>query len=263
MLGGVNDTAWLNSREGLSGQKHISDVNKGIKTYLNEPVYAQVLEELAEQGFFFFAYEGDTVYPPEGTLDGTEYRDSLSAKNINAYLNQHPNENMLIHAGYHHIKETNQASSTKWMAEQLKALNGIDPLTLSQTDCYGGAPFEGGFLGYGLLADKNGRPIARNGYDLILIAPKAETYKERPIWLRDDMGRGFIDVPDSAKFDGPTDFTLITARRADRPSPAAPEDIIYRAPQSDKALALRPGTYHLEITDRGKQLLKTVKIDVE
>ncbi len=262
LLGGVDKTSWLNSDEGLGGKKYIADV-RGFLSYFEEPVYAQVLEDLAKQEFSLFAYEGDTTNPPKGTRSSDDYRERLAAQNIDAYLHQYPDEKILIHTGYHHIKESNPATTRKWMAEQLKALNDIDPITISQTECYGEKPFDGGFLGYALLADKAGQPISRDGYDLIIAAPKTPQYRERPIWLRDHMGRRFVDVPTTARFDGPTDFTFITARRTDRPFPAAPEDIIYRAPYSDKVLALRPGVYDLDVTDRDKHLLKSVTITVE
>lgn len=262
MLGNVDKTDWLNSDNGPRGKGYITDV-EGFKLYWNEPVYAQVIEKISKLNYQFFAYEGDTVHPPEGTQSIDGYREELAAKNIKKRLEKYPNQKFFIHAGYHHIKEINEISYNVWMAERLKTLYPIDPVTISQTECYTDRYNTANLLGYSLLADEDGVPISPDGYDLIIAAPKSPQYRERPLWLRDQMGRRFIEVPETAKFDGPSDFTVITAYRANRPSPAAPEDIIYRPPYSDKVLALRPGDYNLNVTDRDKKLLKTVSIKVK
>lgn len=261
MLGNVDKTKWLNSKDGPRGQGYFTDV-RGYKGYWNEPVYAQVVEKISKLEYQFFAYEGDTNQPPKGTQSINDYREKLAAENIKLRLESYPTQKFLIHAGYHHIKEFNDTSNIEWMTQKLKSIYQIDPITISQTECYSNTYNSSNALGYSLLVDGKGTPISRDGYDLIIAAPKSEQYRQRPLWLRDNMGRMFVDVPEAAKFDGPTDFTLITAYRTDRQSPSAPEDIIYRAPFSDKVLALRAGNYKLIITDRHKEILETVQIQV-
>lgn len=262
MLGNVDKTEWLNSISGPRGTGYFANVN-GFKDYWNEPVYAQVIEKTSKLKYRLFAYEGDISRPPEGTDSLTDYRERLAASNIKKELETFPTEKFLIHAGYHHIKERNDASNIIWMAEHLKDAYPVDPLTISQTECYTEEANITNSLGYSLLTDEAGIPISGYGYDLIIAAPKPKLYRERPLWLRNQLGKQFIDVPRDARFDGPNDFTLITAHRVDRPSPAAPEDIIYRAPHSEKVLALRRGEYTLTISDRNGIKMKTVMINVE
>ena len=235
----------------------------GYDGYWNEPIFGQMIEVLGVKGFSFFALDGDISNPPAGTKDSVTYRDSLQAQNINAYMERFPNQKVIIHAGYHHVKEYNTATNVVWMAEQFKSLSGINPLTISQTECRGVQYFKDNFMGYGLLADQDGVPISSDGYELILAAPAETYFHERPLWLRDLLGRKFVDLPKEAKFDGETDFTLIKAKNADRADNALPEDVIYRPPYSDKVLALRPGHYKLEISDRNKDIISRSEIVVE
>ena len=238
-------------------------LDSGYAGYTDDPIYGHMIEGLAKTGFSFFSYEEDISNPPAGTIDSVTYRDSLSAQNIDAYMKRFPNQKFIIHAGYNHVKEYNTGSRSQWMAEQFKSLSGINPLTISQTECRGVKYFNDNFMGYGLLADQDGVPISSDGYDLILAA-SAETYfHERPLWLRDLLGRKFVDLPKEAKFDGETDFTLIKAKNVDRADNALPEDIIYRPPYSDKVLALRPGHYKLEISDRNKDIISNSEIVVK
>lgn len=258
----INSTERLNSENGLRIKKFLSSQDLQFP-YREDPVFAQVMEELASIGYNFFSYEADASSPPEETLDAVTYRDGLQADNIIMYLAGHDDEKALIHAGYYHIKENDSSSDSVWMAEHLNVKYGQNPLTISQTDCYGTEYFKDGFLGYALLADINGKPVSRNGYDLILVAPKETQYNERPVWLRDHMGRRFVNIPKLAQFDGPDDFTIIKAfKKGDNPE-AIPEDLIYRTPFSQKVLALRPGTYRIEVSDRNKSILTKMEVIVK
>jgi protease II len=107
--------------------------------------------------------------------------------------------------------------------------------------------------------DIDGNPISSEGYDVILIPPKEAQFKERPVWLR-DIGRKFVDLPTELKFEG--QYTQVTARNTQRVKDAVAEDTIYRPPHSDKPLALRPGIYRLEVTDKDKAVLGVTNITV-
>ena len=47
----------------------------------------------------------------------------------------------------------------------------------------------------------------------------------------------------------------MTARNVDRVKHAVVEDTIYRPPYADKPLALRPGTYRFDVTDKDLRIL--------
>ena len=261
-LFGANQTEWLNADAGLRGSSFLSE-KKSALSYWSDPIFGQISERLSKSELTLFSYGEGTFPPPPGAESDVDHREVTQAKNILKQVRANPDEKFIIYAGYHHIKEHNDRNNTIWMAEYFTELSGIDPLTVSQTDCFSAKGFDDFVLGYGLLAHQDGTPVSRNGYDLILAAPTTETYKERPLWLRDYLDRKFVDAPTEAKFDGPTDFTVITAREISRPETAPPEDLIYRAPLSEKSLALRPGEYNLTVTDRHKAVLATVKLKVE
>lgn len=147
------------------------------------------------------------------------------------------------------------------MAQFFKEQSKIDPLTISQTDCYSESAFASGVLGYAMPVDEAGEPVSFIGYDVLIIPPKVEYYKDRPTWLRDVSGRRFIDVPPSLQLDN--QYTRITAFDINKVKEAVAEDTIYRPPNSDKPLALRPGTYRLEVTDKNKNVLVEGEVSVQ
>lgn len=261
LLGDI-EWAWLNEPDGFKSNGFPSDLKTGL-AYWQDPVFGQVMERVSRLPGNLFSFEDNASSPPVGAQGSVDHREFTQAKNIKEYVDEFTGQKFFIHSGYHHIKERNEGSNIIWMAEYFKRLTSIDPLTISQTDCYGTSPFESGLLGYGLLVDKKGMPVSRNGYDLILSAPRGPYYKERPIWLRDELGRRFVEVPKTIRFDGASDFTLITAWDVNKPAMIPAEDIIYRAPHSNKVLSLRPGKYSVVAEDRDKMVLGNVLIEVD
>ena len=228
-------------------------------TYTKEPVFGQLVETVLEAGYTLFAYE--QIEPiPEGAQSSVAHRDTGQAKNILHELGDDPDKKILIHAGYHHIREVPSGlTETKWMAQYFTEMSGIDPLTINQTDCYSQSAYDAGLFGYAMPVDIDGNPISSDGYDVIIIPPKEAQFNGRPVWLR-EIGRRFVDVPTELKIDD--QYTRITARNVDRVESAVVEDTIYRPPHSDKPMSLRPGTYRLEVTDKTKKVLTETEITV-
>lgn len=220
--------------------------------YTKEPVFGQLIETLIENEYTLFAYESITPIPTDA-VSQIAHRDSEQANNILSELAKSSDQKVLIHAGYHHIRETKSNSGNKWMAQFLKEKSGIDPLTISQTDCYSDSAYESGILGYAMPIDENGQPVSFDGYDVIVIPPKEVQYKGRPTWLRDVSGKKFFEIPSRLKFDD--QYTKITAYNINKVEDAVIEDAIYRPPNSDKPLALRSGSYRLEVTNKDKAVL--------
>lgn len=226
---------------------------------IKEPIFGQLLETVLENDYTLFAYEVSKPLP-EGAQSSQAHRDTEQAKNILNELGDDTDKKILIHAGYDHIREVpTEFSDTKWMAEYFTEMSGIDPLTINQTDCYSQQAYDAGLFGYAMPVDIDGNPISSEGYDVILIPPKEAQFKERPVWLR-DIGRSFVDVPAELKFED--QYTRVTARNVQRGKDAVVEDTIYRSPHSDKPLALRPGTYRLEVMNKDKALLGWTNIIV-
>ena len=228
-------------------------------SYIREPIFGQMIETVLENDYTLFAYEVSKPLP-EGAQSAQAHRDTEQAKNILHELGDDTDKKILIHAGYHHIREVpTEFRGTKWMAEYFTEMSGIDPLTINQTDCYSQNAYDAGLFGYAMPVDIDGNPISSKGYDVILIPPKEAQFKARPVWLR-EIGRRFVDVPAELKFDD--QYTRITAKNVSKVVSAVVEDTIYRPPHSDKSLSLRPGTYRLEVTDKNKTVLTEAEIKV-
>lgn len=96
--------------------------------YTKEPQFGNLVREAHRLGFKIFGYESS------GHANGKE-REINQAKNIQAYLEKHPNEKALIHCGFAHAYEG--VLGGKWekaMAGRLTEFTGIDPLSICQTD---------------------------------------------------------------------------------------------------------------------------------
>lgn len=252
---------WLN---GKSNIKRLMErgypLNDELFYIEREPILGQTLEGIIASGYALFAFE-TSIPTPRNAVSRIAHRDGHNAENIIELMSKPSKGKFIVHTGPHHIKETLDSSGETWLAKFIKEKSDIDPLTIAQTDCYGSGYFKGGTLGYAMPADKDGNPVSFGGYDVIVIPPIEEVYHERPLWLKSALGRVFVDVPDALKFDD--QYTDITAVHLDRHEYAGAEDTIYRKPFSDKVLALRPGRYRIEATNKDKELLASIDYVVD
>ncbi len=231
-------------------------------TYVDtEPVLGQAIESIIASGYEFFAYETDLPLP-DNAQSRIAHREASNARHILDYIALHPSEKFLIHTGPHHIMELPNHSGTKWMASYLKELSDIDPLSIGQTECFGDGVFEAGILGYALPVSKStGKAVTYKGFDITVIPPKEIAYKDRPLWLRDNLGRKFVGVPKQVQFDD--QFTRIYAFNTDRSPGSAAEDYLYREPRTDRPLALRPGAYVIQAYNKAGEILAETNVKVE
>ena len=94
--------------------------------YTKEPQFGNLVRVAHQKGFKIFGYES------EGHANGKE-REINQAKNIQAYMDSHPNEKILIHCGFDHGYEGDLSSQwEKAMAGRLTEFTGINPLTINQ-----------------------------------------------------------------------------------------------------------------------------------
>ena len=94
--------------------------------YTKEPQFGNLLREALKEGFKIFGYES------QGHEDG-KGREINQARNIEAYLEKHPGEKVLIHCGFDHGYEGDMNNQwEKAMAGRLTEYTAIDPLTINQ-----------------------------------------------------------------------------------------------------------------------------------
>ena len=94
--------------------------------YIKEPRFGNLVRKALKIGFTLFAYE-----TTDRDHDGKQ-REIDQAESIAKIVNKNPQAKFLIHCGYDHATEGVYTSWEKAMAERLKDLTGIDPLTINQ-----------------------------------------------------------------------------------------------------------------------------------
>jgi hypothetical protein len=216
--------------------------------YVKEVTFGRLVRSAKALGYRLAAYE--RVHDPndKNNYNGNqriERRETAQAENIVKILNSlRPDEKMLIHVGYSHAIEmpvTDQDTGFQqaWMAAKLKALTGLDPLTVVQTECRTGqkAPF---------LA----KPSLETGPDILISHPVDRFKKNRPIWRR-EAGDVDIAIPSTLR---PIDQPLvIEAFIKGEPFNSVPTDRIYVEPKENIPLLLPPGRYVVRAVKLKKQ----------
>lgn len=94
--------------------------------YTREPAMGNLIRYAIASGLNLFAYEAT------GGQNGKD-REIEQAKNIASFLNRHPNAKLFIYCGFDHVQE--DSTHNQWvlaMAGRVKALTGIDPLSIDQ-----------------------------------------------------------------------------------------------------------------------------------
>ncbi|MGB3342836.1 MAG: hypothetical protein WBA61_02900 [Aequorivita sp.] len=97
----------------------------GSGFYSINPQYGNFIRKALKIGFTIFPYETTR------NIDG-KIREIKQANNIYSILKKHPDKKALIYVGYGHNREGKVSYWDKTMAERLKELTGIDPITISQ-----------------------------------------------------------------------------------------------------------------------------------
>lgn len=148
--------------------------------YSSEPVFGNLLRKAHELGFKIFGY--DFSPPCNYYKDKPNYcqniRELYQASVIAKVIWQNPSAKVFVHCGHGHIMERTN-NDRIFMAEKLKILTGIDPLTIIQTNNpsnrlnnYYDAPLEN--KPFVLLSSEDPyiHKSAEGFYDIALIWPK-------------------------------------------------------------------------------------------
>jgi hypothetical protein len=205
--------------------------------YVDEPVFGEIVREARRLGFTLVPYEMEPAQDaPSDSLNSQQRRDRAQARNLNDRIFRvDPNAKVLVHAGYAHIKE--RADST-WspMAAYLRALTGIDPVTVDQTmlaemsEPAKEHPAYRALQAAGLvntkpviLVDRAGKPLGPASFDVDfqVVTPRTLYERGRPAWMRLGTRRRAVDVaiPECA-----TRLCIIEARLASDGVDAVPLD---------------------------------------
>ncbi|MGD9982134.1 MAG: hypothetical protein AB7H66_13050 [Hyphomonadaceae bacterium] len=206
--------------------------------YTNEPAYAALVRRIRAEGFALFDYEHladeDRAPPVDGDwAPRIARREAGQAANLQAILNAHPNDRVLVHVGHGHLQELPDDNGNLFMAARLKQATGIDPLTIDLTR-YEAATDEFVFCD---PAQASGLRV-----DFRIGTPRGRFANGRPAW-RQRAGQKPVYLPAMANPDLPT---IWEARNTNDPDDAAAIDRILLRSGETLPFLLPPGRYRAE-----------------
>ncbi|RDE06977.1 hypothetical protein [Sphingomonas aracearum] len=113
-------------------------VRRSTGFYSADPVFANFLRGAHALGYRTVAYEQrrDQTTPDGGVPE----REEAQAQNLLAMLRANPAAKVLVYVGHGHVMEGSSSAGPAMMAERLKRLSGIDPLTVDQVRLAGLRP---------------------------------------------------------------------------------------------------------------------------
>jgi hypothetical protein len=181
--------------ETLSEQdKNLNERGYPIRTsgyYTREPLYGDLVRTAIKLGYRVVPFEWFGEYTPDN-------RETGMAKNlVERILKPNPKAKVLVHAGYDHINETGEIAGAKTMAQRLKEMTGIDPLTIDQTVMteHSTPEFEQPLYRYVIEKKRLSEPtvfqndkgelltVQKGNRDVTLFHPRAVYEDGRPTWL--------------------------------------------------------------------------------
>lgn len=234
----------------------------GLGWYTQDPVFAETVREAARLGYRFADYEQTwRQRAPEGSDAEAEIaaREQAQAENLIAnVLAPHPDAKVFVYVGYSHAMEKPGLGGT-WFAARLKALTGIDPLTIEQSsnwpalDPANDARHVAAVLAKftptaPIAASKNGVSIGGRVHggqmDLSVFHPRRAPVAGRPGWLAADPMRQAIEVA-VPPFSGQALLQVMHAEEGPAGVPA--DQFLLRPGQERATLLLHPGAYFLRL----------------
>ena len=217
--------------------------HRDLGYYSREPAFGRMLRTAIAEGYRLVAYEhvdehddADSEQGEDDQFASISMREAGQAENLAAIVAaMGPDQKLLVHVGYAHASESAgpgpDGRVLEWMAKRLKALTGIDPLTVGQTVCRRTGAGEVLLIP---MPRGEGAP-----FDFALDHPVDEFAKSRPQWRR--SADSAVPIPMALR---PTDAPLvIEAVEENADFDAVPVDRVYVEPGEDIPLLLPPGRY--------------------
>lgn len=234
----------------------------GLGWYTQDPVFAETVREAARLGYRFIDYEQTWLQnAPEGSdwEAAIAAREQAQAENLIAnVLTPHPDAKVFVFVGYSHAMEKPGLGGT-WFAARLKALTGIDPLTIEQSsnwpalDPANDARHVAAVLAKfaptaPITVSKDVLSVGSRGYagqmDLSVFHPRRPAVSGRPGWLAADPMRRAVEVT-VPPFEGPA--LLQVLRTSEGPAGVPADQFLLHPGQERATLLLHPGAYFLRL----------------
>lgn len=220
--------------------------------YIQNPEFGNLVREALEIGYHLFPYETTN----EGS--NGKSREIDQAKNIQQFLEQNPDEKILIHCGFDHALEGNHGSWEKAMAGRLEEFTGINPLTINQV-VYSekSAPeFNHPLLKTfdlkqaSVLLDQSNTVFKHqrgdSWTDIAVFHPNTTYQNDRPDWLFSNKNQAVLIELDKIDIDFP--LMVLAIRKGEPINKSVPVDITEVDKKTKNAyLALKKGTYEIVV----------------
>jgi len=207
--------------------------------YIQDPIFARMLERIRASGMVLVAYEEteEQRLKDEGATieEIVAVREEVQAQNlIDAVLGHAPETRMVIHVGYGHIEEF-ATGDIPMMVARLKSKTGIDPFTIDLVYC-------GPVSGEPLISPAiDGRPARQwAGTDVAVRLTEPSFIANRPDYRRSADTR---DIPVPAELRPAEGLAIIEARLMGQGDEVIPVDRLLLRPGDAIPLILPPGDY--------------------
>jgi hypothetical protein len=257
-------------------------VNSGF--YVNEPLYGEMVRTALKLGFHVIAYDVENA----GAGDA---RERAGAQNLYSQVfKKDPDARLIVNAGFAHVQKTGKYLGGSSMGEFFHKISGIDPLTVEQTMLIQHAKSDQDHPYYLAVMQTQhpAQPIAFVGgdgnpwtlkpgqYDMSVFFPPQSSAAERPQWLTlsglrvvypiaSDLCNNRFPCLIEARYAGEGEDAVAADRRVlnviDESSPVANRFVSFHG-EAQSELFLRPGKYHLTVTDAQDHLLTARDITV-
>ncbi|MEE9272351.1 MAG: hypothetical protein V3U57_03680 [Robiginitomaculum sp.] len=143
--------------------------------YTTEPTFSRLINKAVKEGFELVPYEfKGTKNSSLSVSDRIKRREEGQALNIWQRALNNPKNKIVMHVGYSHVKEDIDHRGRSWLATVLKNKYGINPLTISQTNCISSSLMDG--WTYSTADDSD-------GVDLLVHSMPEILKNKRPEWL--------------------------------------------------------------------------------
>lgn len=244
-------------------------------TYLRDPVFGDFLRQALALGYRPIAYE----ITDHGDDRESDWKARIAKREqaqadhlVRRALTRHPGSKLLVYVGFSHATEAPQADPDggepiRWLATRIKAMTGIDPLTIDQTVLNGYG--SGDTHAYRVVEDRVGagpvtffdgdRPLVVGGFaglvDLQVAHPPERPVGGRPAWLA-AMGRTATPIP--ASYLPRSGTRLVQAFVAAEAKDAIPVDqVLVTAGQPAPVLMLPAAPVRFAVQDAGDSAART------
>lgn len=221
--------------------------------YLREPVFGELIRHSIQLGFNLVAYD-------PRNFSSRDDREEKEARNLKAFLDEHPHERLLVIAGYSHIWKTGG-----WMADRLRTMGDYKITSVDQIDGWGGCEGTTWSKSYPFVfmsRSSNSEYWAyKKGTDVTVLNLMNNQRGARTSWLSLNGFRRKVTLPGSV-CNGLAPC-LVSATYILESADAVPADRLFVLEGEKPILYLRPNTYRLTAQTGTGKLVWRLQVDQE